>query len=365
MRIIQVIQSLKIGGAEKVCLDLACQLTERGHDVKIVILQDRVEIDLTAYSCRFNIQPLLPGRAPIWIKNLIPLAIAFRRLDVQDWDIVHCHMDGALAIATLGGAMHTCYTIHNSAHGHWNGFGLHRIRAGMEWLFARRTDVTIVGCGPGATNWSQMHLGGPNKVVYNIPNGIDITKFPYRVGKWSAHTPVRILMVGKLSQQKNHAMAIRAIAEFQRMGYEVELRIAGEGSLQPKLLDLGLDLNVVSRVKFLGQQCDILQLYHDNDIFWMTSEHEGLPLTLLEAMASGIPCIVTNAPGIREVATVPRIPIVEINDVASLVQETRFLIENPTTTDINCRESLDLIKREFTALRMMNDYMKLFEHMVS
>jgi glycosyltransferase involved in cell wall biosynthesis len=328
--------------------------------VSIALLQDRQEIDLSDYGQTLDIQPLLAGQQPIWIKALPTLTAAFRQVNDQGWDIVHCHMDGSLSVAALGGARNICYTVHNSEQGHWKGVGLHRLRSLVEWWITRRSDVAVAGCGPGATEWAVGYLAHGHKNIRCIPNGIRLQKFPFRQEPWMAHSPLRILMVGKLAAQKNHEMAFRAIAYLLQQGISVELSIAGDGQLHDYLADMAAHLGVTDQVHFLGLRDDISELYQENDIFWLTSLHEGLPLVLLEAIASGIPVVATDVAGIREIGHDLNTTLVAADDAAELAQVTQDWLSRPEWVEKNRLIGRKHIETFFSASRMAQEYLNLY-----
>ncbi len=381
MRILQVIQSLKVGGAERVCLDLARIYGAMGHQVKVVLLQDRVELALPRLPDGqiLQVEALLPGQRPVWVRSLPTLGRRFRRLYEQErWDVVHCHMDGALAVAYWGGAGAgpLIYTIHNSIHEHWRGVGLHRIRALMEWFYAGRRNVRVVGCGPGAAQWAdQKLLPGRGRGVVCIPNGVDVDQFQFvQRDPWEkTDGPLRILMVGKMSEQKDYRTAIRAAYALNR-SIPVRLRIAGDGTLMPMLRSLVEELDggrteeemrCCPVVEFLGNRDDVPALLADSHLFWLTSRYEGLPLVLLEAMAAGVLVLATDVPGIREVAAPARVPLVPDGDPEAIAASTiRMLEEDLAGQPQLLRFRREQVEQLYSVRTMAHSYLKLMETMI-
>ncbi len=360
MRILQVIQTLKRGGAERICADLSAELVARGHYVKIILLQDYQEIAQSEYEYLLSVQPLVQGERPVWIKSLPSLVPAFRKVYSEGWDIVHCHMDGALIVAGLAGAKHICYTVHNSLHGHWEGRGMHRIRSGLEWWITRRSGVVIAGCSPAATEWAERHLGGRHKTIRCVSNGINLRRFTYRSERWLPNSPARILMIGKLTPQKNHEMALAGVSELVQQDVNVELQIAGEGALREYLENRAREIGISKQVHFLGNCHDVATLYQDSDLFWLTSLHEGLPIVLLEAMASGLPAIVTNVPGIKEVAEPVGIPMVPVRQIDRLAAVTRAVLNLEFDIESVRQSCRTQVEGAYSTSAMTDNYMTLF-----
>lgn len=101
-----------------------------------------------------------------------------------------------------------------------------------------------------------------------------------------------LLSVGELNRNKNHETVIRAMA-----GLDVYYIVAGSGALQAHLQELVNTLGLCDRVKLLGYRSDVKELYETADIFVFPSFREGLSISLMEAMASGLPCVASRIRG--------------------------------------------------------------------
>ncbi len=134
-----------------------------------------------------------------------------------------------------------------------------------------------------------------------IPNGIDTAKFcPNKDKKLSQR--VRVLTVCRLISRKRIDLLIEAVLQATKLGIDVEFNIAGEGNLKNQLERLAGKLNIGERVNFLGRvpSEEMPAVYRNNDIFIMSSAHEGMSNAMLEAMASGLPIITTRCEGVEE-----------------------------------------------------------------
>ncbi len=218
------------------------------------------------------------------------------------YDFVHCHSPIGGLIARLAGKATETKVVY-TAHGFhfYKGAPLKNwlIYYPIEWLCAHWTDTLItINQEDYALAQKKMHA---KKVVYVPGIGIDLKKFGC-----SVTTPLEkrkevgipddmtwMLSVGELIKRKNHETMIRAIADFPN----VYLTIAGRGELQEYLNTLIKELNLESRVKLLGFRTDISELCRAADVFCMPSFQEGLPVALMEAMACGKPCVVSNIRG--------------------------------------------------------------------
>lgn len=104
----------------------------------------------------------------------------------------------------------------------------------------------------------------------------------------------RIVMVGRLDEQKNYPMAFQAIDIVRKKFSDVHLDIFGKGELEEELLQLIERMDLSANVSLRGWTQDVLTEYRNHDLYLLTSDYEGMPNALMEAMAAGIPCISTD-----------------------------------------------------------------------
>src|SRR5262249_4177146 len=110
-----------------------------------------------------------------------------------------------------------------------------------------------------------------------------------------------ILLVARLDYLKDHATAVRTLERVARSRPDARLVLVGEGPERPKIEDQVRRLGVAAGVRFLGLRQDVARLLRATDLFLLTSVSEGIPLTVLEAMAAGLPVVATRVGGLAEV----------------------------------------------------------------
>lgn len=142
-----------------------------------------------------------------------------------------------------------------------------------------------------------------------------------------------LISVGELNNNKNHETVIRAISDIENVYYV----IAGKGALQEHLQNVINQLNMANRVKLLGFRDDISELCNTADIFVMPSFREGLSVALMEAMACGLPCVVSR-----------------IRGNVDLIDENGGVLFNPNDI-IDCKNSIEKISlKDFSKLGAYN-----------
>ena len=143
----------------------------------------------------------------------------------------------------------------------------------------------------------------PPERVFVVPNGVGPEFFRPVPHTPSEHGALRLLFVGRLSAQKNVSRLLRAMSLVREA---VQLDVVGDGELHGRLLleaeRLGLSAAGPRRVRFVGTLLreDLVRAYAEADAFVLPSDREGMPLVVLEAMASALPVLATDVPGTAE-----------------------------------------------------------------
>jgi glycosyltransferase involved in cell wall biosynthesis len=157
--------------------------------------------------------------------------------------------------------------------------------------------------------------------------------------------PIRILFAGRLVAQKRPERFLRIMSSvMQRIPNQpLKAVIAGDGPMRPELESLAKSLGMGNeKLEFLGTCSDMNALYHGADLLVLTSEHEGTPNVLLEAMACGLPVVATNVGGVSEILSSDRGLIVEADNEVALTSAVLRLVG-----DAHLRAQLGLRGREY------------------
>lgn len=140
-----------------------------------------------------------------------------------------------------------------------------------------------------AQQWFPERLQKKSKVIYNAVN-----EAFYHIKR----TPVKgeIVTCGRLVEQKNHALLIEAFSEVAKIHPEAVLKIYGEGVLLEKLQRKIKEMGLSQKVYLMGTSNDVGSVLKTADLFVLSSDYEGMPNALMEALAAGVPCISTDCP---------------------------------------------------------------------
>lgn len=244
-------------------------------------------------------------RNPLKFRNIFAYKELKKLIKKENFDVVHCHtpVGGMIARLACRKARKQGTRVFYTAH----GFHFYKGAPLKNWLLyypaekfcAHFTDVLItINQEDYALAQKKMKA---KKVVYVPGVGIDLQKFGnVTVDKAAKRKELGIpeeatwiLNVGELIPRKNQETLIRAVAEIEN----IYLTIAGQGELTQHLIKVINELKVVDRVKLLGYRTDISELCKACDMFAFPSFHEGLPVAVMEAMASGLPVVCSNIRG--------------------------------------------------------------------
>ena len=240
-------------------------------------------------------------RTPFSSKSIISYKKIRETIIKGKYSLIHCHTPVASFITRMAIGKNNNSKVIYTAHGFhfYKGAPIKNwiIFFPAEWLSSFRTDVLItITIDDYIFAKKHMHA----KKVYYVPGvGIDTGKFYVNretqierkiLKKYDINdSDFVIISVGELNVNKNHQIVIKAMAKMNDP--RVHYCIAGHGDLFDELQQIVNDLNLTEKVHLLGQRSDVKNLLKEADIYALPSIREGLNVSLMEAMASGLPCI--------------------------------------------------------------------------
>lgn len=161
-----------------------------------------------------------------------------------------------------------------------------------------------------------------------LPNPLDISRIPL---PYKGQRKKEVVAVGRLAKQKNFKLLIEAFAEFNKINPEYKLIIYGEGPLRTELETYAKESIPESAFDFPGKKKDVLQMINKSAMFILSSDYEGIPNVLIEAMAMGMPVISTNCPsgGPQTIIVNEKNGLlISVNDKAALVEAMNKLVDS-------------------------------------
>lgn len=304
IRVLHVIDSFDLGGAQTALLHLVRHRDSARFDVEVAAMHGR-----GVYWDRFAelgvpVHSLSPRKwLPVYFLKLAALLLARR------FDVVHCHLFGANILAKPLAALLGARVLIN--HDQCND----RARIDSRALFlvdkiTNRLSSHICAVSRSIRDFLVDHERVPADRVSVVYNGVDIAGFTPGAGaRDSAREKLGlpreafvVAGVGRLHPQKNFALFLDVATEaLARSKITLHFIIAGTGPEEAMLRERAKSLGIADRVTFAGFVADMRAIYMAADALLLTSLYEGLPLTVLEAMATGVPVIASRLDGIGEI----------------------------------------------------------------
>jgi glycosyltransferase involved in cell wall biosynthesis len=291
------------GGAEVQTVELAVRLKRRGWDVSLVSMLPIEAVPPVLTSAGIAVESVNIRSGMDAAAGLVRLAGIFRRRRPQ---IVHSHMTHAVLAARLARVGARVPVVIGTLHGlhmyNVSGGG-HRLRELMHRATDGLSDLTTVVCD-AALEYYRETKAAPARKIRLVVNGVDCQRFrPDPALRAAVRADLQLggefvwLSVARLDPVKDHNTLLRAFALVAKAQTGSVLLVVGGGGLLKELETLADELGVGAQVRFLGSRRDVAELWNAADAGVLTLRFEALPLTLLEAGASGLPVVATNVGG--------------------------------------------------------------------
>ena len=322
MRLLLVINTLTLAGAERLVFDLIPHLERRGVTVTVMVLQ-HLDTPLENEQHRRGVRFLPSAEGGVYS----PSHILHLARVAPEFDLIHIHLfPGQLwmALASLLVALPcpVVTTEHNTTNLRRKAW----FRPVDRWLYQRYDRVF---CNSKATadalvDWAPRTA---SRIVV-VPNGVDLERFadasPAALAPIVPTQRFVLTFIARLEPQKDHEMVFRALASLP----DAELWLLGKGPKEPELRRLAQQLGIAARVRFLGHQEAVPAILRASDVYVHCSHSEGFGIAAAEAMAAGCAVVATRNPGLDEVVGDAGV-LVAPGDAAGLAREIRRLLDAP------------------------------------
>jgi len=356
--IAHLVLTLDHGGLEHLVLQMAEQLQRRGLRALIVVLTDGT---LVAEARRRQIETfVLEKRDGFEPQLIVRLARLFRAERV---DLVHTHNFAPLIYGTLAARLTGLPTV-NTRHGR-AALSTHR----LIWSLTHR----VVAVSEDARRQLVRHNQVREDRLSVIVNGIDLSRFSGRHRADGLRAALGIApgvpligTVGRLAAEKDQRTLLTAFARLREAGSPAHLAVAGGGPLGHELAALARSLAIESSVHFLGPRSDVPAILSALDVFVLPSLMEGISLTLIEAMASGLPVVTTRVGGNPEVVVDGDTGLlVPVGDAEALASAMGALLGAPEEARAMGERGRRRAEAVFNGERMIDAYEEIYATIAS
>ena len=283
-KIVFIISNISIGGAQRVTLTLCRWFIKRGFNVKIIavstssgnyVIPDNIEVEFLYHSSNLKVFHTI-GRLKKYLQKERPQLVI-------TMGVAPC-LFSVPAVKSVKGIKHIISERNDPRH--FLGKGIVKQ---LSRLMMKSGDGFVFQTEDAKIYYSKALSGRgiviPNPILAeNIPDAIHTEKKNY------------IVTMGRLTKQKNHNLLINAFDLFANSHPEYELHIYGSGELEEETKKFAKTKKTKYTIIFFAACNDVLERIKDAKIFVLSSDFEGMPNALIEAMAMGLPCISTDCP---------------------------------------------------------------------
>ncbi|QQF63527.1 glycosyltransferase family 1 protein [Bacillus mojavensis] len=302
-RVLHVLSGMNRGGAETMVMNLYRKMD-----------RSKVQFDFLTYRndpCAYDEEILSLGGRLFYVPSIgqsNPLTFVknVRNIIKENgpFSAVHAHTDFqtgfiALAARLAGVQVRVCHSHNTSWKTGFNWKDRLQLMVFRRLILAYATE--LCACGEDAGRFLFGRSNMERKRVHLLPNGIDLDLFSpagqaadEKKARGIASDRLIIGHVARFHEVKNHAFLLKLAVHLKKRGVRFQMVLAGDGPLREQLEEEARRLNLLSDVLFLGTEEHIHELMRTFDVFVMPSLYEGLPVVLVEAQASGLPCIISD-----------------------------------------------------------------------
>jgi glycosyltransferase involved in cell wall biosynthesis len=360
INVLHLIETTEPGGAETMLLKIATGLDKEFFSLGGVLGPGWISAELERRNIPVFYLPLRRSFDLGWVKRLQRI---IRERQVR---LVHSHEFTTNCYATLA-AKNEGIPIICTVHG--KNYYPERYYRRTAYRWVAKNASAFVAVSDDLKRFLHRRLRISNKRIRTVANGIEAEQFDdpcldrekIRRQLGIRNDTVVIITVAALSAVKGHADLLVAAKEVMRCQKNVMFLIVGEGPLETDLRRLSEELGVSPAVRFLGFRDDVPALLRASDIFTLTSYSEGQPVSVLEAMASGLPLIATAVGGTPELVAEgvnghlvqPRCPRVLADTICRLARDSA---SRRSLGEAGCA----LVRKEFSVKRMIAEYAAIY-----
>ena len=363
-RVLHLITRLPVGGAERLLVDVVRRLDPARFDSVVCCIQAKGELAVELENAGIPVHCLdrMQSKRFDWraVADLRQL-LRRERISLVHSHLYHANLYGRLA-ARFGGVPAVA-TVHNV----YTRTKLHR-RLLNRWL-ARGT-ARVIAVSEEVRRDLIEHDGIDAAKVVLIHNGIDLRRIETKTTREQARARLSIPdgtfaigCVGRLEEQKGHRYLLEACAALARdpaFG-PFGILLVGDGRLRNELENQAAELGIAARVSFLGSRTDVAEILKALDLYVMPSLWEGLSLAMLEAMAAGLPIVISDVGGVSQAIDADSGVKVPPKDVAALADAIRRLAAQPERRKSLGRAARKRAEAEFGADAMVARLTRVYE----
>lgn len=352
MKIAHVVDSMEIGGAETLVAQLCRFQRKSGHDPSVFAVLSLGPLGEQLQNEGFQVQAHVGRRFFDSAYNL------FRFFKELQPDVVHLHNPTPTIYAGISARMAGVPSIISTRHS--LVAPPHNLARELKYGVAAFFCDWVVGiCGETAKNIREIR-SIPERKIRCIYNGsLPLTRAAK--DQWPSKSGFTLVYVGRMEPVKNHTLLLNGFRAALSARSDLRLWMVGDGSEREKMESLAAELGIKSQVTFWGRQLDVAPFFSAADAFVMSSQSEGLPISLLQAFSLGLPSIVTDVGGMAEVVRLAHagiiVPPIDADELGAAI--VRMSTHDAERSEFS-RNAVASFQDRFSLRTLADAYMALY-----
>lgn len=347
-KVTMLLPTLSMGGAEHMVYELAKNAQKAHFEPYILCYMERMDTALAQRVEKDFAVTYLGQTGRITPKAIWKIIKTIKKTDTE---VIHAHLGGA-AFGAIWGILFqkpVVITIHTRPEKAFTRKIRTLVRMAMHCPRTR-----LVAVSKENQKLLQEYFELPSEKCKYVNNGIDLKRFGRK-----EHGFFTLINVARHDDNKNQAMLLRCFAKFHKSAAETKLLLLGDGPNHEKLKDLAKELGICDAVTFTGNVANTEDYYAVSDLYVQTSFREAMPLSVLEAMAAGLPVVSTNVGGLADVVQDNGI-LVSAGDEEALYQAISKCYQLSAEEKETMSKASLRIVQDYSAENMAREYEKIY-----
>ncbi|MBQ3504700.1 MAG: glycosyltransferase [Oscillospiraceae bacterium] len=343
-----IISRFGVGGAENMVYELIRKIDQSCFDVHVICYMPRCNTPLEMKAEKVCPIHFLGISGRVGISAIKCVLDALTRIKP---DVVHAHLGGVVfgAIWTMIHRKPFVVTVHTKPDQEFTN----KIKGILKCRMLLKKWV-MVAVSPENEKLVREFYGVKDNRCICITNGVDVDKF-YK----KDHDHFTLINLAKQDNNKNQAAILKCFSKIHKVHSNTRLILAGDGILHQFLTDLAVELGVQESVVFPGMVSNAEDYYAVSDVYVQSSHREAMPLSVLEAMAAGLPIISTDVGGLRDVVKGNGLLVPDNDENALYIAMEKMISATNCEMDAMSRISKSLAMR-YSSKTMACQYMDLY-----
>lgn len=370
--VVQLVDNLSVGGAEQLAVQIANGLAKAGKPAFIYVLRDtgplvdRLDPDVTLRVMDIHRRQI--NNPFKFVVSLIAGHRKFsRQIKADNVAVVQSHLTHANfwnLLLSITGVTIGFPTIHNNQEFQYGSSGIKGHLAKIAYKLMLSKCGGVIACSDEVRSSLIKELGvnDPGEKLITVTNGVDIPekiseqlRNKVRAGFSLTPETLVVLGAGRLTFQKNFSVLVDAAKIVKEKVPDVKFVIGGEGELRADLETQVARLNLEGTVFLPGNIMNLSEMMQSADLFALPSKYEGLPLVLLEAMASGLPAVGSSIKGTVDVIESGKNGLLtDLDDVDGLANAITELLTDKNRRMSMSVEAIETINSKFSFNSLLN-----------